>query len=225
MQQMWWSPLRLMIHTEVGKWTGCGRCSIMPCVVKWPPRGTCWPGAAEWWSTRCSKGRSGGVEGWNLSFYIISFAITYNFMMDSFLLEFWRSAEKPKVTWNVLYTMPRGGRNQLPAHPRYNVLHFTVVFTTHKYHQYQFSHVFLIFPHFAERSADHSTALAEAQQEKAAAPRISDPLSSSPPSRDQESKRQQPAQPWQPGRLWQWWRGMYKTHQNTKKKQHEMIVF
>lgn len=78
---MWWSPLRLMIHTEVGKWTGCGRCSIMPCVVKWPPRGTCWPGAAEWWSTRCSKGRSGEVEGWNLNGWK-DFVFLYHFFSN-----------------------------------------------------------------------------------------------------------------------------------------------
>lgn len=41
-----------------------------------------------------------------------------------FLLEFWRSADELKVIWNVLCTMPKGGRSQSPASPR---LEITVV--------------------------------------------------------------------------------------------------
>lgn len=48
-------------------------------------------------------------------------------------LEFWRSADKPKVTWNALYTTQKEGRNQWPAYPKYAVLHFTVDFTCQKY--------------------------------------------------------------------------------------------
>jgi len=58
--------------------------------------------------------------------------------------------------------------------------------------------LFLFFPFFihlsdfVERTPGVSPALPAANQEKAAAPRLSDPLSSSPPTRNQKSKCQQP---------------------------------
>lgn len=54
--------------------------------------------------------------------------------------------------------------------------------------------------HIAEQSDDLTSAFAATRQEKATASRLSDPLGSSPPSRDQESKSWQPPQLQQPGR-------------------------
>lgn len=83
-----------------------------------------------------------GVEGVSLDsrtlqregegFYVWKQLQTYSylhFIIKMFILlsGFQRTADEPKVTWNVLYTMLRGGRNQWPAYPRCLIPHSTVV--------------------------------------------------------------------------------------------------
>ena len=149
-------------------------------------------------------------------FYIIALVVTYNLMMYSFFIRVLEECRKAKG--DIECSLYNAERKKKPAActPKVQCSSLHRCFHNSQIPSISIQSHFPNISHFVERSADHSTALTEAEQEKAAAPRLSDPFSSSPPSRDQESKRQQPAQPWQPGRLWQWWRGMYKTHQNTK---------
>lgn len=121
-------------------------------------------------------------------------------------LELWRSTDRPKARWSVLCTIPRGGRNQWTAHPRFYlhaILYFTLVVKNQKYHLCQF--LLCSFSplclHFIDRSADVTPAVPAADKKKAAAARLSDPFSSSSPSQKQESKSQQSTQLWQPDRL------------------------
>lgn len=46
----------------------------------------------------------------------------------SYLLEFQRSADEPRATWNVLFTTQRGRRSRSPVHPRSDsfLLNFTM---------------------------------------------------------------------------------------------------
>lgn len=45
----------------------------------------------------------------------------------NYLLEFRRSADEPRATWNVLFTTQRGGKSRSTAHPRSNI--FSLLFT------------------------------------------------------------------------------------------------
>lgn len=63
MQQRWWRRPLSWASGGAGRWRGFGRCNITPSVVTWPLRGTCWPGAGEWWSMKCHKGLSGEKLG------------------------------------------------------------------------------------------------------------------------------------------------------------------
>lgn len=40
----------------------------------------------------------------------------------NYLLEFQRSADEPRATWNVLFTTQRGRRSRSPVHPRSDIL-------------------------------------------------------------------------------------------------------
>lgn len=148
-----------------------------------------------------------------VSFFCFFFCSNCVYLMMEMITissELWRSADEPKPTWNVLCTMLKGGRNQWTAHPRfvpsthYSLLHSCSQKLQNTIHASFCSTHFSFFLrlHFTDRSADHAPALPAAnKEEEAAAARLSDPLSSSPPSQEQESKFQQPTQFWQPDRL------------------------
>lgn len=208
MPQRWWLRPLLLNHAGQGRWMGCGKCSTMPCAVRWPPRGTCWPGAAELWSMKCRRECTGQMTGvWFISLLNYINCVHSENGISNYV-EYWRIADKPKATWNVHYTMQRGGRNQYPAHPRLAIFQFIFVRFALRPVLFPLSSISTLLLHFVDWSPDYTPALPAADKEKATASRLSDPLSSSPPSRYQETKSQQPPQLRQPDGVRHWRRGV-----------------
>lgn len=196
MKQRQLLPLRLLDLAEVGRWMGCGRCSIMPCVVKWPQKETCWPGAAEWWSMKCHKGYSGEAHQENSNkFSRSNYFVINNYVHLTMEIIFFRALEEVRqAKGDMECSLYNAERRKKPAtcipKVQYSSHHSCICIAS------AYSFLFCSFsdlpPHLLEWSTYFTPALPPADQEKAAASCVPDALSSSPPSWEQESKSQQP---------------------------------